>query len=224
MGGGFTPLKISGCKLWFKGTSLSLNDGDPVSTWTDSSGNGHDASGTTTTRPLYKTNIINGLPTVLFDGTDDFMTVSGTPSVRPLTLFVVANPTANTSAQKNYATFISGGSTTMWMVAKITTSFWGTFTTPTGDLSSTNALTSGTSYLLEATATGSATTLYQKGTQVATRAESDVSPAGASLGKDLVTANRQYKGHIAEVLMYDSVLSSGNRVLVENYLIAKYAL
>jgi hypothetical protein len=59
---------------------------------------------------------------------------------------------------------------------------------------------------------------------VATRSETMAPPAGASLGKDLVNANRQYAGHIAEILEYNTVLSSGDRVTVENYLIAKYAL
>ena len=48
-------------------------DGDPVSALPDSIA-AWTLSGTTTTRPLYKTTAgPNGLPSILFDGTDDFL-------------------------------------------------------------------------------------------------------------------------------------------------------
>jgi hypothetical protein len=65
--------------LWLKADALSLNDDDPVATWPDSSGQGNDASQATAgQRPKYKTNIINGKPAVLFDGTDDNLTLTAT--------------------------------------------------------------------------------------------------------------------------------------------------
>lgn len=63
--GALSPDAVSGLALWLKADSLSLNDGDPVSTWTDSSGNGHDFTGTGSNRPIYKTNIINSTKPVL---------------------------------------------------------------------------------------------------------------------------------------------------------------
>lgn len=224
----FTPLRIPGCKVWLKANSLSLSDGDPVSTWPDSSGNANDVTGVTTTRPLYKTGIINGLPSVLFDGTDDFLTFTANPTgASGISAFLVVQPTLNTASQKTYAVFIhnnTGTSQGLFMVAKLSTDFWGTFT-GSGDLSSTNALVSGTPYLLENTSASVSVFLYQRGVQVATVAATEVgSGAPGAIGKDTTNANRQYAGHIAEVLVYDTVLSSGNRTLVENYLIAKYAL
>lgn len=225
----FSPTKIAGCQLWLKANIIAASNNDPISSWADSSGNGNTFSQATGgNQPLYKTSIINGLPTVLFDGTDDFMSHTGNLTTQPNTVFVVTQPTLSTASQKNYACFFHDGGQS-FIVAKITTSFWGTFTTPTGDLSSTNALTSGSNYLLECTttSTGGSVFLYQKGVQVATRAGAAVTGPGGTnvgLGKDLINSNRQYAGHIAEVIYYDTVLSSGNRALVENYLIAKYAL
>lgn len=64
--------------IWYDANSLSLSDTDPVSTWDDLSGNGNDAiQGTGTARPLYRTAQINGLPAVVFDGTNDFMPFNG---------------------------------------------------------------------------------------------------------------------------------------------------
>lgn len=93
-GGGssaFTPTDLSGLKLWLKADSLSLNDGDPVSTWTDSSGNGNDGAGSLTARPLYKTGVYNSLPMVRGDGSNDFLTVSRNAGLEPnaVTIFAV---------------------------------------------------------------------------------------------------------------------------------------
>jgi hypothetical protein len=49
-----------------------LSDADPVSTWSDRSRNGADATQTSTNRPQYKATIQGGQPVVRFDGTDDF--------------------------------------------------------------------------------------------------------------------------------------------------------
>lgn len=51
--------------------ALALNDGDPVSTWADQSGQSHDFAQTGTARPLKQT--ISGYPAVSFDGVNDFM-------------------------------------------------------------------------------------------------------------------------------------------------------
>ena len=44
-----------------------LNDGDPVALWKDSSSKGHDAVASGTTRPTFKTYVVNGLPVVRFN-------------------------------------------------------------------------------------------------------------------------------------------------------------
>jgi hypothetical protein len=61
---------------WWKADALSLSDNDPVSSWTDSSGNArHLTQGTGSIQPTYKTNIVGGLPAVRFDGTGDVLLV-----------------------------------------------------------------------------------------------------------------------------------------------------
>ena len=61
--------------VWLRADAITgLNDTDPVATWPDSSGNSNDATqGTAADRPLYRTNIVNGLPIVRFDGANDFL-------------------------------------------------------------------------------------------------------------------------------------------------------
>lgn len=68
-----SPSDFGTLLVQYKSDSLALNDGDAVSSWSDSSGNGNTATGAGSSRPLYKTNIFGSLPAVLFDGVDDKM-------------------------------------------------------------------------------------------------------------------------------------------------------
>ena len=76
VGGAFSPRSISGLQLWLRADTISgLNDADSVTTWSDESGNGRDAT-EATNRPTYETNEINSLPIVKFNGVNDLLTVS----------------------------------------------------------------------------------------------------------------------------------------------------
>src|SRR3989344_4645836 len=65
-----TPDTIAGGPtLWLKTSNLELNDGDPVVTWEDMSGNGYDVTQATgANQPTYQTSYIGEQPAVLFDG------------------------------------------------------------------------------------------------------------------------------------------------------------
>ena len=77
----------NGLSLWLDAGSLSLADGDPVPTWSDSSGSGNDASqGTANLQPAYVANAINDRPAVDFDGTGERLAY---PTVPARTVFFV---------------------------------------------------------------------------------------------------------------------------------------
>jgi hypothetical protein len=61
--------------VWLDADALTgLSDTDSVTTYTDQSGSGNSPTQSTSSlKPVYRTNIYNGLPTVRFDGTDDYM-------------------------------------------------------------------------------------------------------------------------------------------------------
>lgn len=91
-----TPSDFSGLVTWLKADALSLSDGDPVGTWTDSSGNGKTFSNTSTARPTFKTAIRNSLPVVRFDGSTDCLISDSTLALSTFSLFVVFNTTSAT--------------------------------------------------------------------------------------------------------------------------------
>ena len=103
------------------------------------------------------------------------------------------------------------------------------FTSNYGD----NFLFANAPTIAEATMTnssGSGTlTIYQTGTQLASGTCTTPGTAGVnlSIGRDVLSGfggPDQFNGDIAEVILYNAVLSTTNRQTVENYLINKYAL
>jgi hypothetical protein len=78
-GGVWTPKKLGGLVLWLDASKITgLNDGDVVTQWDDASGlENHATQSTTSRKPLYKINIINGRPVVRSDGVDDCLELAG---------------------------------------------------------------------------------------------------------------------------------------------------
>lgn len=70
----FNPTSITGCFLWFESTSIVgvTNGGSISSPWTDLSGSGNTVYPTGTPLPTFQTNVINGYPTVSFNGTGGY--------------------------------------------------------------------------------------------------------------------------------------------------------
>jgi len=58
--------------VWLKADSLTGSDADPIAAWNSTApATINVAQATAGKKPLYKTNVLNGLPAVLFDTTDD---------------------------------------------------------------------------------------------------------------------------------------------------------
>lgn len=134
-----TPASFPSLRAWWAADSLSLADGTPVgdgaNDWGDSSGNGNALTQPTPTkRPLFKTNIFGSKPSIRFDGTDDFLGMTGSISLNASTEYTIltvskcnATPVAycffqdNAGTQQFYrgnntcATYNTGG--TPWKVS-----------------------------------------------------------------------------------------------------------
>lgn len=105
------PDEISGLSLWLKSDTGITLDGSLVTNWSDQSGNGNDAyvlnSGE---EPTYQTNVINGLPIVSFDGAIQVLQIDSSSSlnVSALSVFFVLAKDGNGSG--NDIVFIKNGS------------------------------------------------------------------------------------------------------------------
>lgn len=93
---GWTPASLSPY-LWLDANQLvGLNDGDAISTFTDSSGNGLDFTSSGGNRPVYKTNIMNGKPVARFTASSShYMSRANIdPGSYNMSMWVVCSATA----------------------------------------------------------------------------------------------------------------------------------
>lgn len=76
--------------VWLDASQMGLTNNDPVSTWSDISGNGNNVSqGTSSFRPTYLTNQLNSLPVVSFDGTNDRLEFGSNITTGAISTFMV---------------------------------------------------------------------------------------------------------------------------------------
>jgi hypothetical protein len=108
--GGVAP---GDCVSWWRADSLSLADGDSVSSWPNSADGGPTASAASN-QPIFKTNVINGKPVVRFSGLGPLsFNASALPmggSDRTVTVAVkCANAIGTPGAVLYYGTFGTNG-------------------------------------------------------------------------------------------------------------------
>jgi hypothetical protein len=212
----FNPMSIAGLSTWLKADSLVLSDGNPVATWADSSGNGHDATQATAgKRPLYKTGILNGNPAVLFDGVDDILDIAAPVSNNSFSLFVAFEPVASSDGYGAMYTSNGVGGLFYRGATRKLDMYSGS------DHNSTAAVTEGAGHLFTAVNQSGPNQLDFWVDTVADGSFTAVSAIAASeIGDD--GGSETFKGYIAEIIEYDSALSTGNRQAVESYLKTKY--
>jgi hypothetical protein len=211
----FSPLDIAGLKLWLKADSLSLNDGDAITSWTDSSGSGNNGSGGTFGNATYKTSIQNSLPIARFNGTTSGVDLPIIVSAQPDTILVVANQTSKSTLGCIVETR-SGSSQRMRL--NITTGF---LTVYAGNSITDATDHSGAFHVFTGVYNGASSFSYVDGTQVASGDANTNS--GGSLAIGTTEGSSFLTGDIAEVLIYNTALSGTNRGSVESYLKTKWA-
>lgn len=198
-------------------TPPGLSDGDPVSSWTDSSGNGHTATQTGTARPTFKSNIVNGKPVVRFLASSlTSLNVTSPPSgVSPWTVFVVSKVAAS-------ALLITiGEPVTARPVGPLFSDTDGNFYTANRSSYSaaSNAFT-GAFHVFSVESNGTGIPLnWVDGTS-----QSVSGGASAGAGNWTQIGSNASNGDIAEIILYNADLGSTDRANIEKYLGTKYGI
>lgn len=213
-----SPSSVTGLIGWWKADALALADGDPVSTWTDSSSSANHGTQTLTARPTYKTNIINGYPVVRFDGTDDSLLITSINTVRHYFIVVKWSGTNNLASVlgKQAAPIMFYGGATNGGVNEVIVhqSF------------SYSQVVNGTAYsngVLQA----STATLYRNynNFQIYEVTTTASGPTFDRLGGITSGGNSYFiNADVAEIITYNAVLSAANRQAIEHYLSTKYGI
>ena len=232
----FRPTQISGLKLWLKADSNYSLNGSEVSAWNDCSGNNYNATqSTSANRPTWVDAVINNKPVVRFDGINDSLlgsTISNIES-RACDMFIVISG-ATESAQDAFSTFFGIGSRGSGFMA--CRYLWSANqdmvlqNSSTYLFSSANDLpNSGYNYKIFQISKEFNTSLdaYINGNLIASSSSSGATGSFTNnafvLGKMYGSYTSFYKGDMAEVIIYNSVLSSTDRQKVVDYLRNKYA-
>ena len=236
----FSPSDISNLQIWLDSSDTSYlfqdaakttavtTHGDPVGCWADRSGNGYDHTvSTTANRPSYDTSTISG-GSLFFDHTSDSNAgewLYNSTSKDVITLFFVVETSQTVSgvllgfdnSTNKYVHFDAGGT----VYATHQTSSFTYFSTAgyTGFPTNTTTVLSVDNlnfYRVNQTQyTPNTTYSYTGG-----------SPGGTYIGRRSNTPNDNapFKGNIAEIICYNSRLSSSEILDVEGYLNTKWSL
>lgn len=233
-GGAFVPTDITGLDLWLNEDGYSGADTDPVSTWTDQSGSGNNASQATgANQPSIAAAALNGLDVLDWDVGIDYMTIPKTSWGANVTLFAVVKKSSGSSVNGaifDCATNISFGSSKGLRFDRFSSSFrLGVAGVSSGNGSFASLSDTDTDWeILIATYDGATMALFKEGaTGPTSTAESGAidytgvveTLIGAHIGPD-----NEFGGQISTVGCYNSALSTGDRQKVEGYLAHHYGL
>ncbi len=207
-----------------------LGDGTTINTWEDASGNANDfvRGG----NPSYETNEVNGRPVIRFNGNSERLVktnMSDFPSTA-ITTIAVFNTTEDDGTTFSYA---SSADDDDWRQDRQQN---GRFTVAGGNETPNVVFNDGNWNIDIRTwqSSDGAYTVYKNGTAAAsgTHATGDYFTSGGTLAigaeQDGINGNwqnaRDFDGDIAEVAVYNKVLNSAQRILIENYLSSKYGI
>jgi hypothetical protein len=204
----------TGSLAWFSAYALTgLADGTLLAAWADASGNGKNASAAGSARPTYKVGVLNGLPGILFNGSN-LMSTAAFALNQPTTLCIVGQ--ANNSG---YGTFVDGlapatrqlasnGSTTYYAYA-------GAGITQTVSNMANFAL-------IDAVFNGAGSLVSYNGIPVTGNAGT-ANASGLSIGAQ-PGGSFGLNGYQCEILLFGSALSTSDLQLVQGYRAWRWAL
>jgi hypothetical protein len=228
---GFIPTQVSGCVLWLDGadpagTGVIPANGSSITTWTDKSGLGNNATGGVS--PTFNTSGINNLGIVSFNGTNSYLNSADLFSNRSFSIFIIIRRQASISSQTGILAgtqfnvninlhFVFRSSTNLALGFYANDLDYVSFTNYTGNPATEPA------YLIQATYISGTRILYVNGNQVASDANTTnlSSHVGALIGQYNGT---YYNGFIGEICILNGTPNSTSRQQIEAYLAQKWGL
>jgi hypothetical protein len=218
------PTDISGCVGWYDASDAAsiTQSGGLVSQWNDKSGNNRHATASGGARPTLTAGGLNGRSVVTFDGTDDQMLISSgflqVPNVTILSVFKynsgqyggIISSALQPADDSSPRLVIHNGSFRTWGYSTFSDTPQGT--SPT---------------LVTGRVQAGASSIFQSGLLAAAGAASGSLTTGSTqtaIGSYRTNTGNHLNGYIAEIVVFDSALSTSDRARVEAYLAAKWGV
>jgi gliding motility-associated-like protein len=207
-------------------SDLAASSGEAVKTWGDRSGNSNDVTQTTgSMQPLLTGNVINGMPVVRMDGTDDYLSAELSTLSAPLALIAVGRFTA--SASDDYLVSIGDEISTIKTVSISRENDDRYYSYTDGAKWYGPTLNDNTPYLIHAvhnTGIG----YHELYINEAAQSPADYTTPVVTNGSLCLGASRDITnflgGDIAEFIIYKQKLNTAQKIIVENSLAAKYGI
>lgn len=217
--------------LWLNGDTLGAN-GSAISSWADSSANHNDATQSSSgSQPLVERPAQNGNPAAKFDGVNDHLLLpSGFANfTEGMTVFAVVKPTSASPNNGRVLDLSNGASSDniQFYLQNNPNFALSVLNGATATTLSTGGVVNNTFQLLEFRHDGAGTARLlvnstQQNFSTTMNNIPNVTRANNFVGKS--NSGNYLPGQIAELLIYDDLLSPQTCQQVENYLIAKFAL
>ena len=211
--------------LWLQASSLAgtHNDGDTISSWTDSSGNGN--TGTAVGTPVFKTGIVNGESVVRFDGTSAYFTFSSFLAGIEFEMFAVL-ATVNDPAA-------SAGTSGAWILGSDNSNnhypytdgnvYVGAFRTSRPNTGNPTPLLSNW-HVLDIWSAFNDYAVYINNASHYTSSSNTVGVTSSPMLGRSWQSTIYYYGDMAEVIIYNTKLSAAGRSQVIDYLSTRYGI
>ncbi|WP_109830714.1 T9SS type A sorting domain-containing protein [Reichenbachiella versicolor] len=223
--------------LWLDASTLNLSNDDPITIWPDLSGNGNDLTQQATDPvPFFRNDGLGGANNVVrFDGTERYLTITdgdatALDNIPGITIYIVANlATVDTNprgliSKRNSANNQSTYSLFTWTGSDLYNYIQ---TSSRNTLIGTNPLSGSTNYIINQIFDGTNQEQFISGSSNGSVVHPNPgSIANSSSTLFLGTLNNNYgtymDGDMAEVIIYGEGLNDAERIIVDNYLSAKY--
>jgi len=209
------PNNIPNLRLWFRSDNVVLN-GTSISQWNDMSGNNnHLTQSDASKQPLLESNSLNGYPIVKFDGVNDNLkTMIAQAITNQVTIFIVLN---NTSS--NPVFIYDGGSNYLSMIYVSNKLY-----IQSGNPNIFYSKSAPFQYaFFQNEYSTSISRTYENGTLKMVGTLPSPVLNGLTIGTRYQQDTYFYKGNIAEIFIYNSLLSASEKNQIELYLRNRYA-
>jgi hypothetical protein len=221
---GFTPLSLNPA-LWLSDT------GSNAATWEDLSGNGRNATQSTgANQPSIVSNIINGRQIRRFDGVNDRMIIANMPLPTYISVFVVAQTPDSTNNKFFMEHGANAGTTNGFWFAGKNIGAWSVYRDEAfhnGNNTAGNWF--GQNWGIGYFSYDGTSDLRLNGSPATNPAGSGTARSNSTVTTTLNIGSRNQttlflRADVAEILIFEGVLTTSQRKSVENYLSKKYAI
>lgn len=224
------PFPTTGLRAWYAAHKMPNSDGDALAAFTDWSGNGlHMTQTTTSAKPVWKSNIVNGQPAILFDPAVTTRYFICPPNMlRGMTegeVFLILQGVNQGSTYVGLWSFphTSDNENYPWVDGNIYDGFMSTGRKSEGHPASP-ANWQNLWHTRNVISTASEYTSSYNATQFFTTASNTVNTSATNFMLGFSNATFPFSGYIAELILFDHKLSPSDRTAVRAYITSQYGL